>query len=55
MMKIEFKTGNAAFEEDFEGEIGRILSNISNLVNSGRSSGKVMDYNGNCVGTWSVD
>lgn len=62
MLKIEIKTGGAAFmnpdtgEEDsfWEGiELNRILSRIQDYIECGHTSGSIMDINGNKVGTWS--
>ena len=62
MLKIEIKTGNAAFcnpetgEEDmyYEGfELSRILRQIADRIDSGMTSGSCIDLNGNKVGKWS--
>ena len=55
MFKIEFKTGGAAFDEPYKAsEIKRILKEISEKVECGYCSGKVIDINGNCVGEWEL-
>lgn len=51
-MKVEFKTDNAAFEDYKEGEIARILCEVARKIESGNTSGKVMDANGNSVGEY---
>jgi hypothetical protein len=51
-MTIKFKTDNAAFEEDFSGEVVRILQVIIQDVERGYDNGAIMDVNGNKVGTW---
>jgi len=51
-VKINFKTGNAAFEND--GEIGRILREIADQAGDGPISGNVLDVNGNVVGKYSI-
>lgn len=64
MLKIEIKTGNAAFQDElYEGaddycmrlECLRILSDIRGKIADGYSQGKCMDINGNAVGNWSLD
>ena len=55
MFKIEFKTGGAAFDEPYKAsEIKRILKEITEKVECGYTSGKVIDINGNCVGEWEL-
>lgn len=55
MFKVEFATDNAAFE-DVNSEVARILRDLADKVDSGtRTDGRVMDYNGNAVGKWSLD
>lgn len=61
-MKIEIKTGNAAFhDEDAENdyyvtaaELDRIFGQISRAVAEGRTDGKVIDINGNKCGEWRI-
>ena len=53
MVKIEFETDNAAFEDMGEKEVYRILDSIKSWIGSGASSGYIHDYNGNTVGEWS--
>ena len=52
-MKLQFKTDNAAFEY-LEGEVARILCSIARKIESGSTSGKVIDTNGNAVGEWEL-
>lgn len=47
-MKVEFKTGNAAFEDP--AEVGRILRMVATQIDNGKISGAVQDCNGNKVG-----
>lgn len=60
MLKIEIKTGGAAYSEDdiltMEGryELQRNLMDISRKLTNGYDSGVIMDINGNKVGNWSV-
>lgn len=63
MLKIEIKTGNAAFtndDGDFDPywggkEIERILAEIVEDIQNGYETGSCMDINGNKVGTWSLN
>ncbi len=56
MVKIQFNTGNAAFEDSNDVyEIARILKDIADRIESGRTEGKCVDYNGNVVGEWSYE
>lgn len=55
---IEIETGNEAMQDgtDVIAAIGRKLQRISNAVNIGKvDGGKIMDVNGNSVGTWEVE
>lgn len=53
MVNITFRTGNAAFEEpDDVYEIARILRDIADKIENGRTEGSCIDYNGNGVGAW---
>lgn len=49
MVKIEFKTGNAAFEEDWDGACDFILKQIESALKS-QSDKNLRDINGNTVG-----
>jgi hypothetical protein len=56
MVKIEFKTDN----DSFQGEHGRwqiksILEEVSCGIFCGNPEGKIIDINGNTIGTWSFD
>lgn len=62
MLKIEVKTGGAAFadpvtgerDEAYEGyELCRILKEVEYGIENGRHCGKLYDINGNRVGEWS--
>ena len=56
-MKINFKTGNAAFEAE-EGiavsEIQRIFNQIITKLKNGYTDGVIMDLNGNKIGDWNL-
>lgn len=45
---------NAAFEDRAATELARILENIARKVKRGDDAGKIMDVNGNSVGSWEV-
>lgn len=52
---IEFETNNSAFEEDFEGEIKRILTQAEKkIVSTKNQSFNLKDVNGNAVGKVSI-
>jgi hypothetical protein len=53
MFKVEFETGNAAFEDDFMFEIESIFEDIVEAVSNGMEDGPIRDSNGNTVGKWS--
>ena len=56
MFKLEIKTVNAAFGDNPELEISRILSELSELIiEVQQEKYTLVDYNGNTVGkaTWS--
>jgi hypothetical protein len=54
-MKIEFKTGNAAFEGEDNYEVVRILRDIADQVERGCALGIIIDINGNKVGKWDLE
>ena len=68
MLKIEIKTGNAAYRDDYEVdkngdnildpsacELRRNLLEIVKKLEHGYTEGNVIDINGNKVGKWSLD
>ena len=61
MLKIEIKTGGAAYSDDdiltIEGryELQRKLMDISRKLTNGYNDGVIMDINGNKVGKWSLE
>lgn len=65
MLRIEFATSNAAFAVDDPDkwardyyrneEIKRVLKNVCNQLDNGKTSGSCIDMNGNKIGTWSID
>ncbi len=52
MFKLTVKTDNAAFEDNAQAELRRILQEIARTLNGLDDSGKVYDINGNHVGDW---
>ncbi|USK62287.1 hypothetical protein [Peribacillus asahii] len=48
---VTIKTGNAAFEENPNMEIARILRELANNLEADVHPGKLRDLNGNTVGT----
>ena len=57
MFTVKINTGNAAYTDSPEYEIANNLQEIASDLNNGVRRGRVMDHNGNSVGTWylSVD
>ena len=53
-MKIEFTTGNAAFDKYGDVEVKRILEKIIEQVELGYSQASIMDINGNKIGEWEL-
>ena len=53
--KIKFNMDNAMFDEQPESEIARILKSISSQVKNGITYGKIVDLNGNSVGSWGFE
>lgn len=54
-MKINYTTGNAAFEGDSSFlENVRILMIIIEKMKEGKTYGNILDINGNKVGTWEI-
>lgn len=48
---LTIESDNAAFENDPQGEISRILRELHDEIDSGYAPEIVRDYNGNIVGT----
>ena len=64
-VRIEFSTGNASFEDDFDGELDSILHQAADkirrqmlrpksLCDAPESADVIIDINGNTIGTVSV-
>ena len=54
MLTIKIKEGNSAFDE-YPNEHRRILSEVANQIEAGRTEGAVNDMNGNKVCIWKRD
>lgn len=54
MVRLEFATGNAAFEHDEKAAIAQILRGVAARLDNGRFVQTIMDENGNKIGrfTW---
>ena len=48
---IRIDTGNAAFDENRECELARILRSVSHTLENGRTNMTLLDINGNKVGS----
>ena len=56
MFKLKFRMGNSAFDDgNKEYEVARILKEIAEKVENGRTEGSIMDYNGNNIGEWIIE
>ncbi len=54
MFKLTIDTDNAAFEDDREIEIARILTHVAHRIKSGVRAEAVRDVNGNRVGSFDL-
>jgi hypothetical protein len=54
MFVLKIDTGNAAFEDDPNYELARILRAVADKVENGHADGRCYDINGNKVGSWAV-
>jgi hypothetical protein len=53
MFKLQFSTGNAAFDGDSAWmEIDSILRAVADRAGDGQTSGLIRDSNGNRIGDW---
>lgn len=55
MFKLEFSTDNEAFSSYGATETARILRKIAKRIEAGDLDGKVLDINGNSVGTYELN
>lgn len=55
MFTVKINTGNAAYTDSPEYEIASNLQEIASDLNNGVRRGRVMDHNGNSVGTWELN
>ena len=52
-LALTLRSGNAAFfGANRKGEVARILRELADKIEDGRTEGKLMDINGNSVGEW---
>lgn len=54
-IKIEFNTENAAFDDNADYEIGAVLEQAKNIINSGNFDKPLRDSNGNKIGSVIVE
>ena len=55
MLTVKFKTDNAAFSDDADTlEVTRLLREVADEIQQGSTSGAILDYNGNKVGTYKL-
>lgn len=54
MFKLEFRTDNAAFDNNKKEEISRILREIAGSVYQGYTEGIIRDINGNIMGRYEL-
>lgn len=54
MFTLTIETDNAAFTDDAAREVARILRQLAKKLEDGKDSGKVMDLNGNSVGSFEL-
>ena len=55
MMQIDFETIGSAFEERSEVEITRILRDIARHIEFGHVQGRILDINGNTIGSYAYN
>ena len=54
-LRIRINLDNDAFEElETRGEVARCLSRVAAAYDGGKTTGSVVDTNGNTVGEWEV-
>jgi len=54
MFTLKMETDNDAFSSSRAVEIARLLRRAATMLEQGRVSGNLMDYNGNTVGKWEI-
>lgn len=55
MFQLKIHNSGAAFDDAPEYEVARILRELADKVEAGRTSGRVFDLNGNACGNWAFD
>lgn len=53
-MKLSFDTDNAAFENNLEIEVVRVLKKVIAQIETGRTDAPILDRNGNLIGVWAL-
>lgn len=54
MLTLKINTDNAAFEDNLEGELARILATAITKIEHCNTEGKLYDTNGNQVGSFKI-
>ncbi len=57
-MRISFETCNSAFgetDDEHRAEVINTVLDVVKAIRKGKTEGKVIDANGNTVGSWSLD
>lgn len=54
-LKIEFKTDNAAFDDNPATEASRILHEIAERIERGSKEDSIRDHNGNQIGHYEME
>ncbi len=54
IIEIGFDTSNASFEENYEAAFNDIIDNVAYKIKSGIWESKILDLNGNTIGSYLV-
>lgn len=54
IFEVKIKTGNAAVADDPETALYDMLQVVAEKLADGDTYGRIKDYNGNTVGSWSL-
>ena len=54
-LELSIDSGNKAMVDDHRGEIADMLEQTARKIRECYTGGKLLDTNGNCVGSWSLD
>ena len=52
---VKIKSNNDAFADGQADEVARILRKVTRAIEQGETSGSLLDFNGNKVGTFNLD